>query len=92
MSKVLIGDPTAYSAVHLLPPSQRPTYQPHQLLTIAQTCHEYGIGKTMLYQALADRQLTAKVVGKRGTRIRREDIDRWIASLPDYKPQNQRSG
>ena len=61
-------------------------YQPNELLTIAEVCKEYGIGRTTLYAALGEGSLPAKVLGKRGTRIRREDMDAWIKALSAYRP------
>ncbi len=60
---------------------------PNELMTVAQVCSEYNIGRTTLYEALSRQSLKAKVVGKRGTRIRRGDIEYWIEHLPDYKPR-----
>jgi len=60
---------------------------PNQLLTVAEICREYRIRKTNLYEILASGKLTAKKIGKRGTRIRREDVNRYVESLPNYKPQ-----
>lgn len=65
--------------------AQNSLFSPNQLMTVGQVCKEYGIGKTTLYGALADRQLRGKVVGKRGTRILRREVDAWIESLPDYQ-------
>jgi excisionase family DNA binding protein len=65
------------------------TYQSNQLLTIKQVCQEYNIGKTMLYQMLASGQLRAVVIGKRGTRIRRGDIDNLVRTLRIYEPKHQ---
>ena len=71
-------------AVSLAPTGQ---YQPNALLTVADVCNQYGVGRTTLYAALAEGKLPAKVLGKRGTRIRREDIDNWVNSLKPYRPQ-----
>ena len=60
-------------------------HQPNQLLTVAQVCSEYGLGRTRLYELLGSGLLPAKVWGKRGTRIRREDIDNFIRTLPAYR-------
>ena len=61
-----------------------PQYQPNELLTIAQVRKQYGLGKTTVYEMLKNGALPAKVIGKRGTRIRREDVDNWVRSLPAY--------
>ena len=60
---------------------------PNQLLTVAEISREYRIRKTKLYEILASGKLTAKRIGKRGTRIRREDINRYVESLPNYQPR-----
>ena len=59
-------------------------YQPNELLTVARVCREYGVGKTTIYEVLASGALAAKKIGKRGTRIRRCDMDAWVASLAAY--------
>jgi len=66
-------------------------YQPNQLLTIAKICGEYGVGRTLLYEVINRGDLRAIKVGKRGTRIRREDIDTWVATLPSYRDQPARA-
>lgn len=71
------------------PPEQ--LYQPNELLAVAKVCQEYGLGRTMVYEWLGSGRLPALVVGKRGTRIRRQDVDDFIASLPKYKPLSPRS-
>jgi excisionase family DNA binding protein len=63
------------------------SYQANELLTVRRLCAEYGLGKTMVYEALALGRLRAKVLGKRGTRLRRRDVEKWIEELPDYVPQ-----
>jgi len=60
--------------------------QSHELMTIKAVCDEYGIGRTHLYEVLKRGDLSAKVVGKRGTRLLRGDVEAWIASLPKYRP------
>lgn len=60
------------------------TYQPNELLTIAAIRREYGVGRTMLYELIGRGELPAVVIGKRGTRVRRGDIDSWIGRLPQY--------
>lgn len=60
-------------------------YQPNELLTIARVCDEYGFGRTTVYELLGNGTLPAKVIGKRGTRIRRGDIDDLVKSLPPYR-------
>ncbi len=66
------------------------SYQPNELLTVADVCQQYGIGRTSLYAALASGQLTARVLGKRGTRIRRQDIDAFVVGLKPYRPLVER--
>jgi excisionase family DNA binding protein len=66
-----------------------PQYQPNELLTVLQTCDEYGLCRTTVYEALGTGALPAKVIGKRGARIRREDLDNWISSLPPYRKRKE---
>ena len=80
--------------LHLAGPNEAaapsPPYQPNQLLSVLQVCEEYGLGRTTLYEALGTGALPAKVVGKRGTRVRRVDVDNWIRSLPTYRRPQKR--
>ena len=62
-------------------------YQPNELLTVAEVCDEYGVGRTLLYELLNKGELRALKIGKRATRFRREDVERWINSRPLYKSQ-----
>jgi predicted DNA-binding transcriptional regulator AlpA len=68
----------------------RPQHQPNELLTVLRVCEEYGLGRTMVYDALGTGALPAKIIGKRGTRIRRGDVDDWIRSLPAYRRLKER--
>jgi excisionase family DNA binding protein len=61
-----------------------------QLLTVSQVSREYSIGRTTLYELLATGELPAVVLRKRGTRVRREDVETWIGSLPRYRPMKDR--
>ncbi len=82
----LSGKPeTSQLADRRLMDGQSKPYQPNELLTVGQICDEYGIGRTMMYELLGNGQLPAKVIGKRGTRIRRGDIDDLVKSLPAYR-------
>ncbi|MGH6660981.1 MAG: helix-turn-helix domain-containing protein [Rhodospirillales bacterium] len=44
-----------------------------------------GIGRSAIYQALADGRLKAKKNGRR-TLILKTDLERFLESLPDYGP------
>jgi len=57
----------------------------HQLLSVRQASAQYGIGKTAIYAALGNETLSAVVLGKRGTRIRRGDLEKWIDSMKPYR-------
>jgi excisionase family DNA binding protein len=50
-------------------------------LSIAEACAVAGIGRTKLYQAIADGTLLARKLGKR-TIILRADLRAFLASLP----------
>jgi excisionase family DNA binding protein len=50
-------------------------------LSIAEACAVAGIGRTKLYQAIADGSLQARKYGKR-TIILRTDLRAFLASLP----------
>ena len=62
----------------------------NQLLSIKQVSREYGVGRTTLYELLATGKLRGVVLGKRGTRIRREDMDSCIHELRPYQPLGKR--
>jgi len=53
-------------------------------LTLAEASVVAGIGRTKLYEAIADRQLTARKYGSR-TIILRDDLLRFLASLPEAR-------
>ena len=50
-------------------------------LSIAEACAVAGIGRTKLYQAIADGTLLARKLGKR-TIILRTDLRAFLSSLP----------
>jgi excisionase family DNA binding protein len=50
-------------------------------LTIAEAAFAAGIGRSRLYEAIADGQLTARKFGAR-TLVLRDDLDRFLAALP----------
>jgi excisionase family DNA binding protein len=50
-------------------------------LSIAEACAAAGIGRTKLYEAIADGRLKARKLGKR-TLILRDDLFQFLAALP----------
>ena len=50
-------------------------------LSIAEACAAAGIGRTKLYEAIADGRLKARKLGKR-TLILRDDLRQFLAALP----------
>jgi excisionase family DNA binding protein len=53
-------------------------------LSLPQACKVAGLGRTTVYQAIAEGQLVARKVGKR-TIILRQDLHRFLAALPVLK-------
>lgn len=52
-----------------------------ELMTVADFCSRYSIGKTSLYREANAGRLRLRKFGT-ATRIAREDAERWAASLP----------
>jgi excisionase family DNA binding protein len=52
-----------------------------ELLTVADVCTRYRIGRTTLYREVAAGRLRLRKLGS-ATRIAREDAEAWAASLP----------
>lgn len=52
-----------------------------ELLTVADFCETYKIGKTSLYREAAAGRIKLRKFGT-ATRIAREDAEAWVASLP----------
>lgn len=52
------------------------------LITVQQFCDEYGVSRSTSYR-LRDRGEVPHVKIGRATRIRREDAERWYASLQE---------
>ena len=50
-------------------------------LSIAEACTVAGIGRTKIYEAIADGRLTARKFGKR-TLVLRGDLQAFLSSLP----------
>jgi excisionase family DNA binding protein len=55
------------------------------LLTLAEAAKYLSIGKTKLYYEINSGRLKAKKHGGQ-TLIPKEELDRWIADLPDHRP------
>lgn len=53
-------------------------------LSLPEACKIAGLGRTTVYQAIADGQLVARKVGKR-TIILRQDLNRFLVALPVLK-------
>lgn len=54
-------------------------------LSIAETTRLLGIGRSTLYSLIKDGRLPVRKLGKR-TLVMREDLDRFLAALPQKKP------
>ena len=52
-----------------------------QGLTVAEASHVAGIGRTKLYEAMADGRLKARKMGKRRL-IFRDDLRKFLQALP----------
>ena len=50
-------------------------------LSIPEACHVAGIGRTKIYQAIADGELKARKYGKR-TIVLRTDLQSFLSGLP----------
>ena len=50
-------------------------------LSIVEACNVAGIGRTKIYQAIAEGELVARKYGKR-TLILRSDLQAFLANLP----------
>ena len=57
------------------------TKAPSELMTVADFCNRYRIGKTSLYREAAAGRIRLRKFGA-ATRIAREDAEAWAASLP----------
>jgi excisionase family DNA binding protein len=55
--------------------------RPTQLLTVAEFCARYSIGKTSLYREAAAGKIRLRKFGA-ATRIAIEDAEEWAANLP----------
>lgn len=57
---------------------------PSELMTVADFCARYRIGKTSLYREAAAGRLTLRKFGA-ATRIAIEDAEAWAANLPIFE-------
>ncbi len=53
--------------------------------TLDQSCRIAGVGKTSIYEAIANGELTARKRCRR-TLIMRADLETWLQSLPTTQP------
>lgn len=54
---------------------------PSELMTVADFCERYRVGKTSLYREAAAGRIKLRKFGT-ATRIAREDAEAWVAGLP----------
>ena len=52
-----------------------------RLLSISQTCHLLGVGRSSLYQMMASGRVRSVKIGRRRL-VPREAIDEFVANLP----------
>ena len=55
---------------------------PRMLLSVAEVAAELGCGRDLVYALLASGRLPSVLIGERLRRIRREDLQSFIAGLP----------
>ena len=58
-------------------------------LSVSETCHVGGFGRSSFYEAVATGQLMVRKFGRR-TIVLREDLDRFLAALPVANAEEQR--
>lgn len=54
---------------------------PSELMTVADFCERYRVGKTSLYREAAAGRIRLRKFGT-ATRIAREDAEAWVEGLP----------
>lgn len=52
-----------------------------ELMTVADFCTRYSIGRTSFYREVAAKRLRIRKFGK-ATRVTRADAEAWVANLP----------
>lgn len=55
---------------------------PRMMLSVSEVAAELGCGRDTVYTLIASGQLASVLVGERLRRIRRPDLERYIAGLP----------
>ena len=55
---------------------------PRMLLSVAEVAAELGCGRDLVYTLLASGRLPSVLIGERLRRIRRDDLQSFIAGLP----------
>lgn len=51
---------------------------------INEFCKAFGVGRSFIYEQIADGKLFAKKIGRKNI-ITAEEADRWVNSLPDAR-------
>ncbi|AEP10755.1 helix-turn-helix domain-containing protein [Micavibrio aeruginosavorus] len=54
------------------------------LLTVPEACQTLKIGRTRLYEILANGEIKARKSGKK-TLIEKSELERWVSTLPNYR-------
>jgi excisionase family DNA binding protein len=55
---------------------------PRMLLSVAEVAAELGCGRDLVYALLASGRLPSVLIGERLRRIRRDDLEAYVAGLP----------
>jgi excisionase family DNA binding protein len=57
-----------------------------EALTISEVCSACGLGRSKVYEAIADGSLKARKAGRR-TLVLRDDMKTFLAALPEARPE-----
>lgn len=58
------------------------TSRPRMMLSVPEVAAELGCGRDTVYALIASGKLPSVLIGERLRRVRRQDLERFIAELP----------
>ena len=67
-----------------------PTSHPRMMLTVPEVAAELGCGRDTVYALIASGNLPSVLIGARLRRVRRQDLEQYIADLPQSRPLGAR--
>lgn len=71
-------------------PAAAPAAHPRMMLSVPEVAAELGCCRDTVYALITSGQLPSVLIGERLRRVRRQDLEQYIADLPQSRPLGTR--